>query len=194
MQMPQGDKKVEDNKILDLLFARSEQALVEITRKYGKLCLQVANNILGNHADAEECVNDAYLALWNAIPPQRPQSLLAFLLRIVKNICINRYEYNTASKRNSNYTVCLEEIAYCIPASTSPEEELEASLTTAYIQEFLDTLSRKDRVLFVRRYWYFDAPSQLAALTGMREGTIRVRLCRMRDKLRKYLEERGVKL
>ena len=185
---------MEDNKIIELLFARSEKALTEVSRKYGKLCLQVATNILGNHADAEECVNDAYLALWKAIPPQRPQFLLAFLLRIVKNICINRYEYNTASKRNSNYTVCLEEIAYCIPASTSVEEELEASLTATYIQEFLDTLSSKDRILFVRRYWYFDAFEHLAALTGMREGTVRVRLSRVRDKLRKYLEERGVKL
>ncbi|MBR2010765.1 MAG: sigma-70 family RNA polymerase sigma factor [Clostridia bacterium] len=185
---------MEDTKIIELLLARSETALSEITRKYGKLCLQVATNILGNRCDAEECVNDAYLALWRAIPPKRPQSLLAFLLRIVKNICINRYEYNTASKRNSNYTVCLEEMAYFLQADTSVEQEVEASLTTAYIEEFLDTLGSKDRVLFVRRYWYFDAFEHLALLTGMREGTVRVRLSRIREKLRKYLEERGVKL
>ncbi|MBE6603037.1 MAG: sigma-70 family RNA polymerase sigma factor [Ruminococcaceae bacterium] len=185
---------MDDNKIIELLFARSEKALTEVSRKYGKLCLHVATNILGNHADAEECVNDAYLALWQAIPPQRPRSLLAFLLRIVKNICINRYEYNTASKRNSNYTMCLDEMAYFLQADTSVEQEVEARLITTYIEQFLDTLSSRDRILFVRRYWYFDAFDQLAARTGMREGTIRVRLSRMREKLRKYLEERGVKL
>ncbi len=185
---------MDDNKIIELLFARSEKALTEVSRKYGKLCLQVATNILGNHADAEECVNDAYLALWQAIPPKRPESLLAFLLRIVKNICINRYEYNTASKRNSNYAVCLQEMAYFLQADTSVEQEVEARLTTTYIEQFLDTLSSRDRILFVRRYWYFDTFEHLALLTGMREGTVRVRLSRVREKLRKYLEERGVKL
>lgn len=110
-----GDDPVKDDQIIALFFARSQQALTELDRKYGAVCSAVARNILKNPQDAEECVNDAYLGVWNTIPPQHPDPLLTYLCRIVRNRSIKRYHANTAQKRNSSYDVALDELTQCIP-------------------------------------------------------------------------------
>ena len=104
---------MDDEKIIELFFVRSEQAIKELDRKYGRKCHAVSYNILNNHQDAEECVNDAYLGAWNAIPPAKPDPLLAFVCKIVRNVSLKRYERNTAAKRNSRYDVSIEELGDC---------------------------------------------------------------------------------
>ena len=110
---------MEDERIIELFFARSEQAIKELDSKYGKVCYSISYNILNNNLDAEECVNDAYLGTWNAIPPQKPNPLLAFVCKIVRNISIMRHRTNTAMKRNSSYDIAMSEIEHCIAASST---------------------------------------------------------------------------
>nr|MCR5427375.1 sigma-70 family RNA polymerase sigma factor [Lachnospiraceae bacterium] len=142
---------MDDEKLIDLFFERSEQAIAELSRKYGNLCGRIAQNILNNLQDCEECVNDAYLAVWNTVPPQRPDPLSSYLTRIVKNLALKKYHENTAQKRNSAYEIALDEIADCFPSTASVEDELEAKETAKLIDRFLETLSETDRIMFVRR-------------------------------------------
>ena len=114
---------MDDKEIIETLFARSERGIEELSRKYGRLCLKVAYNVLGNYEDAEECVSDAYNALWNCIPPQRPDLLLPFLLKIVRHVSLNRLRYNSRQKRNRALDDCLEEWDGLLAAG-SVEEEL----------------------------------------------------------------------
>ncbi|MBP5294874.1 MAG: sigma-70 family RNA polymerase sigma factor [Lachnospiraceae bacterium] len=178
---------MEDREIIDLFFERSEQAIVELSEKYGALCLRTASHILNNREDAEECVNDAYLAVWNTVPPERPDPLLSYLMRIVRNIAIKKYHRNTAEKRNSSYDVALSEIEESFPSRDSVEEEVEARDTARRINRFLGTLDRKDRILFVRRYWQGDSVEELAKLFSITKHNVSVRLLRIRKKLSRYL-------
>ncbi len=180
-----------DEEIIELLFQRSEQALKELELKYGKICMQTSYNILGNRSDAEECVNDGYLGVWNAIPPTRPDPLITYVLRIIRNISLNRYHKNQAQKRNSSYDLAVEELADFIAAPESIESILEAKELVSTIESFLDSLSTRDRVIFVRRYWFFDDYGQIAGRTGITEKNVSVRLTRLRKQLKDYLEERG---
>ena len=183
---------MEDRKIIGLFFERSEQAIAALSEKYGDLCHKVSYNILSDAMDAEECVNDAYLGAWNTIPPQNPNPLITYLCRIVRNLSVKRYHYNTAKKRNSHYDKALDELEKCIPAATSVEAELEAKELARILDEFLDSLSRENRVMFMRRYWFSESVTDIAALFHMNSHAVTVRLSRVRDKLRNYLEERGV--
>ncbi len=183
---------MEDQKIIALFFARSEQSITETANKYGALCRQVANNILADPRDTEECVNDAYLGLWNSIPPQKPRSLPGYLCRTVRNLALKKYRANTAQKRNSNFDLSLEELENCFPARTSVEETVEAAELARYLNQFLAGLDRESRVLFLRRYWYSDSVRDLAALFRTTENTVTVRLFRLREKLKKFLEQKGV--
>lgn len=183
---------MDDSKIIELFFERSENAIVELSEKYGDICMKTAFNIIGNKEDSEECIHDSYLGVWNKIPPERPKSLLAFLLSIVRNISINRYEYNSRQKRAGNYGACLDELEWHISSVETPETELDATILSSYIDEFLDTLNKNNRMLFVRRYWYMDSYKELSKITGLNENALRTRLSRIRDNLRKYLNERGV--
>ena len=184
---------MEDNKIISLFFARSEQAIHELDLKYGRLCHKLSYNILNNILDAEECVNDAYLGVWNAIPPHKPNILSAFLCRIVRNLSITRYRSNTAIKRNSTYDVALSELENCL-SSQSVEEVLDAKDLTRLIQNFLDTLSAENRVIFVRRYWFSDTHQQISEKVGISQKNVSVRLTRIRKQLREYLQQEGVQL
>ena len=181
-----------DSTIIGLFYSRSERAIPELDKKYGAACHRTANNILGNLQDAEECVNDAYLGVWNSIPPQDPEPLSTYVLRIVRNISIRRVQYNRAEKRTGNYQECYEELKECIADTTTPETVYHARELTCYIEEFLDSLSRTNRLLFVRRYWYLDSIKGLASATGINEGAVRTRLSRMRQELKKQLQEKGV--
>ena len=183
---------MEDEKIIEMFFDRSETAIEELSKKYGRLCLYLANNILGQPQEAEECVNDAYLGVWNSIPPQRPQYLRSFVGRIVHHLACKRYEKEQAQKRQSNYGISLEELSELVPDTFSVEDTVQTELLKKSINAFLSEQEPLNRVLFVRRYWMADSCEQLSALTGLKEGAVRTRLSRTRQKLKAYLTKKGV--
>ena len=184
---------MDDDAIIELFFARSEQAIRELDGKYGKVCHSLSYNILHSRQDAEECVNDAYLGAWNAIPPARPNPLLAFLCRIVRNLSLMRYHADRAAKRGGgSYTVALEELEGCLASPQTVEGNMEEQELIRLIEDFLDTLSPENRVLLMRRYWFSDSYGEIAARTGLSEKNVSVRLTRIRKQLRNYFEERGV--
>ena len=183
---------MDDKKIIELFYERSEQAITELSKKYGLLCEKVADNILNNHLDAEECVNDAYLAVWNTIPPQNPDSLVSYVCRIVRNQAIKKYHENTALKRNSIYDTSLDELEEVLPSSASVEGELEAKEVSAMIDRFLETLDKQSRTMFIRRYWYSDSIEEIALSFKTSKHYISVRLSRIRKALKKYLVKEGV--
>ncbi len=185
---------LDDRKIIELFFERSEQALIELSNKYGSVCSKVAFNILNNNQDVEECVNDAYLGAWNTIPPQNPNPLLSYVCKIVRNLAIKKYHSNAAAKRNSIYDVALDELENCFPSSVLVEDEFNAIEVARIIDNFLETLNRENRIMFVRRYWCSDSIDDLAKLFHTSNHNISVRLSRTRQKLRKHLMKEGVSL
>lgn len=185
---------LDDRKIIELFFERSEQAIIELSNKYGSVCSKVAFNILNNEQDTEECVNDAYLGAWNTIPPQNPNPLLSYVCRIVRNLSIKKYHTNTAAKRNSIYDVALDELENCFSSSVLVEDEFNAIETARIIDHFLETLDQKNRIMFVRRYWHSDSIDDIAKLFHTNNHNISVRLSRIREKLKKHLIKEGVSL
>lgn len=183
---------MEDSKIIELFFDRSEEAITELSKKYGQVCKSVAENILNNQLDSEECVNDAFLAVWNTIPPQKPEHLLSYVCRIVRNLAVKKYHANTAQKRNSIYDVAIDEIKECFPSSALVEDEIESSDTAKAIDCFLESMDKQSRILFVRRYYYSDSIEDLAGLFRTSKHNISVRLSRIRKNLKKYLIKEGV--
>ena len=181
-----------DEKIIELFFERSEQAIKEVDIKYGRVCHNISYNILFDRMDAEECVNDAYLGAWNAIPPARPNPLLTYLCKIVRNLSLKRYYMKEAIKRNSTYDVAMEELEAYLSSPNTVEAEIEAKELACIIESFLDTLSVENRVIFLRRYWFSDTYSDIAQRVGLTEKNVSVRLTRTRSKMREYLLERGV--
>lgn len=183
---------MEDHKIIELFFDRSEKAITATARKYGKLCRSIALRIVGNYQDAEECENDTYEAAWNAIPPTRPEYFSAYLGRLTRNIALDRYAYNTAAKRNQEFSVVLGELEDCLPAVENVESEYEAGWVAGIISDFLRTIDSESRIAFLRRYWYGDSLKEISKKLGGSEGKIKSELYRTRQKLKGYLEERGV--
>ena len=183
---------IEDEKIIDLFFNRSEKAIQELDIKYGKVCHKLSYNILNNKQDAEECVNDAYLGAWNAIPPTRPNPLLSYIVKIVRNISLKIYWRKEAAKRSGHYKIALEEIEGYITDQKTVEDEIEARELARIIEEFLDTLTVENRVIFMRRYWFADSYKDIAEFIGLSEKNISVRLTRIREKMKQYLIEREV--
>ena len=184
--------RVEDSTIISLFFERSERAIEELNRKHGPAVKRTAANILKDRLDVEECVSDTYLRAWNSIPPQAPNPLASYVCRIARNLAVNRYHANKAEKRNSNYDLVLDEMEECIPSGMNIETELEAKELGAAINRFLRGLSKEDRFLFVRRYWYADSVRELAAMTNGSPNRISVRLFRLREKLRNTLTKEGL--
>ena len=183
---------MEEARIIDLFYERSEQAVSELDRKYGAAVRKTAANILRDREDAEECVNDTYLGVWNSVPPHRPEPLGSYVCRIARNIAVSRLRANTAARRSGGVELVLDELAECIPASVDLEGELEARELLAAIERFLSTLSYDDRFLFVRRYWYADSVKEIAAAVHSRENRVAVRLFRLREKLQKFLMKEGL--
>lgn len=183
---------IDDEKIIDLFFARSEQGIRELDIKYGTICHNLSYNIVNNRQDAEECVNDAYLGAWKAIPPVRPNPLLSYIVKIVRNISLKIYWRKEAAKRNGHYTIALEEIEACTADRETVEDEIEARELARIIGGFLDTLTLENRVIFMRRYWFADSYKDIAEFVGISEKNISVRLTRIREKLKQYLIEREV--
>ena len=184
--------RLEDSRIIGLFFERSEQAIEELNRKYGAAVRKTAANILDDRLDVEECVNDTYLRVWNNIPPQKPNPLVSYVCKIARNLALDRYRTNSAGKRNGNMDLVLEEMEECIPSNVNVETEYEVKELTAAINRFLATLTRDDRFLFVRRYWYGDSVADLAAMTNDSTNRISVRLFRIREKLKKSLMKEGL--
>lgn len=185
---------MEDEKIIALFFERSELGIQELDKKYGKLCRRLSFQILGSESDAEECINDAYLGTWNAIPPANPTLLPAFVLKIVRNISLCRYRKKTAVKRNSMQEVAMEELEASLTSKESVEGTIEAKELARMLEAFLDVLSAKDRAIFLKRYWFYENCAEIAKTVGLTEKNITVRLTRIRARLRKYLMEREIYL
>lgn len=185
---------MEDREIIALFQKRSQQAILSLQEKYGNMCLRVAESILKDSHDAEECVNDAWLAVWDTVPPQNPEPLISYVCRITRNLALKKYRYNTAQKRNSFYDVSLSELEDCVPAASQGPEACTEEDLTGIIEEFLDSLNQESRVLFVKRYWYSESVKSIAKELGMTQNHAAVKLKRIRGRLKSYLEERGVML
>lgn len=183
---------MDDKLITDLLFERSEQAVEELTKKYGRMLNALAYNILGDERDAEECVNDTYLGVWNSIPPRRPDSLAAYVTALARNTAISRYHRLTAKKRNSFYDTALEELEACLPAIETAESELEAAQLREAINDFLATLSRDDRRMFVLRYYMAESVADIGQSLGISSKRVSLRLFRIRGKLKNHLMKEGM--
>lgn len=181
---------MEDKRIIALLFQRAESALDALAKKFGKGLLTLARNIVGMEEDAKECVNDTYLALWNAIPPEEPDPLAAYTYRVGRNIALKRLRSNTAQKRFGGYDLSIDELAGCV-ADRTAADTLDARLLGAAIGAFLDTQTRENRVLFLRRYWFGDSVKEAARALGLSENVASVRLNRMRGRLREHLVKEG---
>ncbi|MBR0327386.1 MAG: sigma-70 family RNA polymerase sigma factor [Clostridia bacterium] len=184
---------MDDKKIIELYFARSEDAIAETDKKYGAYCVSIARSILSNAEDAEECVNDAYLGVWNSIPPAFPRVLSAFIGRIVRNIALNRLAMLSASKRTRTAEVVYEEAEELIPDTSGEDVSAEIALRDA-INGFLASLPKRTRIVFMRRYWYFCSVSEIAEGMGMTEANVKVLLLRTRKKFKAYLEKEGITL
>lgn len=183
-----------DDQIIELYFQRKEEAISETAMKYGRLLKSIANNVLGNYSDSEECVNDAYHVAWNKIPPKVPNNLGVFLGKIVRNIALDKFDYNKAAKRNSDFSVTLSELEEVLSSKENPEFALEEAELAKHINDFLRQSDYIKRVIFVRRYWYADSIDEIAVNYGFSQSKVKSMLKRTREGLKKYLERQGVRL
>lgn len=175
-----------DADIIGLFWARSETAIRELSNRYDRLARSVAMNILHDRQDTEECMNDSYLGMWNALPPQRPKVLPAFFTALTRNVALKRYRYRSASKR----CAVMEELTDLVTPTPSPEEEINR--VAEVISDFLSGLDKPSRVLFMRRYYMGESVADAAAAVGMTENHAGVKLARMRAKLKTGLEREGI--
>lgn len=184
---------MEDQKIIDLLWSRSEDGIAQLQLRYGRLCSAIAGNILTDQRDVDECVADVYLRVWATIPPERPRSLQGYVARITRNLALDRYEYNHAEKRNSVMTLSFEEVEpFLGHALESPEEQAVAEAFRSVLNGFLHRQPKEKRIMFVRRYFYGDTPAQVAEYCGCTEGKVRTTLFRLRKQLRTALQKEGL--
>lgn len=185
---------MKDSDIIELFFERSENAVTESENKYGKMCRKVADNILHDFHDAEECVNDTWLTAWNIIPPQKPEYLGAFFSKITRNISLLYFRKKRALKRNGNEThLCIDELAECIadPEQNSISESLELMDT---LNRFLESLNKKQRIIFMKRYWFVYSVEEIAKDMSMNTGAVKMSLSRTRIKLKAFLEKEDIVL
>lgn len=180
---------MEDQQIIALFWERSELALAAMEETYGSRAAQFAGSILDSRQDAEECVNDALHALWERIPPEQPTHLWAFFSRVLRNICCDRADHIHAAKRDPWYTVCLSELEDCLPGGQDIQSTLESRALQEGINGFLADRSPTDRIIFVRRYYYFDTCGEIAQRLRISRGAVNTRLSRMRKNLKRHLEK-----
>lgn len=186
---------MDDSKIIELYNARSEDAIAETSKKYGRYCYSIAYNILHSNEDSEECVNDTYLRAWNVIPPQKPDPLSVFLGRITRNLSLDRWRRKTSEKRGGGeIPLALDELAECIPSLDDHEQALEKLALTEIIDRFLGSLPTEKRKIFVRRYWHLSPVKEIAADFGFSVSKVKMILMRTREELRKYLAKEGVNI
>ncbi len=184
---------MDDAKIIELFWNRNDSAISETSIKYGQTLKHISFGILLNNEDSEECVNDAFLKAWNSIPPQKPNSLIAYLGRITRNISINRWYENRAKKRSRDDEL-ISELLDCIPSSQTVESEIETSELTELIVKWLNSLPKVDRILFIRRYWFDESLINLASECQTTPNKLAGRMYRLRKKLKSALEKEGIRL
>ena len=183
---------MEDKRIIQLFWKRSEQGIEALQQKYGSFLFRIAMNLLANKQDSEECVNDTYLHTWNSIPDARPENLKLYTGRIARNLAINRIKHDSAQKRGRQVTELLSELSECVPAPSSiPGIEYEQELLKSTISAFVAGLDDTNRTVFVRRYWMGESVGAIASLIGITENAVSTRLFRMRAELRETLEAAG---
>lgn len=184
---------MDDQKLIELYWQRSENAIAETAKKYGNYCYRVAYNILANNEDSEECVNDTYFKVWENIPPTRPNRFSAFIGKIVRRLAINRYEYLTAVKRGgSQVPLALEELRDCIPDHNTPEKLVEDKELVLVINKFFKGLSLDSRKIFLQRYWGLSSIKDISVMYGITESKVKMSLMRTRSKFKDYLEKEGI--
>lgn len=182
---------MDDAKIIDLFWARSEEAIQETNKAYGRKLHALANKILNNREDAEESVNDTYMKTWEIIPPQRPKFYYAFLASICRHVSFHKVDWKLAAKRNAEVVTLTQEMEMCIP-DTSRDWELEEKELGRIMNAFLESLPKDTRLIFLRRYWHVDTIAEIAARYGMTESKVKMQLSRTRAKLQTYLESEGI--
>ena len=175
---------MDDRALIQMLFDRAEAVFDGLAQRFGRRLTLTALNILNSTEDAEECVNDTYLAIWNAIPPAKPDPLAPYVYRTGKNIALNRLRARNTQKRGG-YELSLEELSACVPAP-SPDLELGRGFN-----DWLGTLPQKDRVIFLRRHWFGDSINDIAQGMRMTESAVSVRLHRLKNQLKIYLTKEG---
>lgn len=186
---------MEDAYIVNLYWARNEEAIPKTAEKYGNFCYTIAKNILLYHEDAEECVNDTYLQAWNSMPPHSPSCLRTFLGKLTRNISFNRYKHNTAAKRGGRQlNLVLEELAGCVSGNEDVQSALDRKICVDAINAFLKDLPQQQRSIFLCRYWYTDSIADIAKRFDMTVGAVAMLLSRLRRKLRRHLEKEGIML
>lgn len=184
---------MDDVQIIELYFARDEHAIKETEKKYGRLCFQIAKNLLFNNEDVEECVNDTYLAVWNKIPPTRPNNLMAFICKITRILSLKRLEHLSAAKRSALEIVSLSELEGILPDSRISSAFEEGEISKA-ISAFLRREQEDARNIFLRRYWFFDSVRDIAARYSFTESKVKTMLFRSRNRLREYLKKEGIEV
>ena len=184
---------MEDKDIIALYWARSEEAIRRTAEKYGAYCSRIIRRVLGDGRDAEECLSDTWLGAWNAMPPQKPARLPPFLGRIARNTALDRYDYNSAQRRDGGFEAVLEELAECVGGQPM-EEDFNLRRLGEAISAYLDAVSPECRRVFLRRYWYCDTIQEIAAGCGFTQGKVKSLLHRARKGLRAYLIEEGYDL
>lgn len=183
---------MKDREIIDLYWARADEAIGETQAKYGKYCYSVALRILKDPDDAKEVVNDVYLGAWNSIPPHRPAELATFLGKLTRRLAIKKWQKDRAQKRGGGeVALALEELGDCIPSDQSPEREVEAGELGRAVRDFVADLPSNERNIFVCRYWYLDPITQICRQYGFSESKVKSMLHRTRKKLKKHLIKEG---
>ena len=184
---------MEDSAIVDLYWQRSDRAISETDRKYGRYCHAIAYNFCANNEDAEECVNDTWFRAWNLMPDKRPSVLSSFLGTITRSIAINLYKAKTRKKRGGGeLALALDEISDCIPSNADLERSYESQELEAAIGRFVESLSETEQKIFVSRYWYLASIAEISERLHFSQGKTKSALFRIRNKLRVYLQEEGL--
>ncbi len=183
---------MDDKELVAMLFDRSEEAVVLISKQYESLCEKIVCSVLGDDEDVEECVNDVWLAVWNSIPPNKPDCLPAYINKLARRTAISRYRYNTRKKRDSGYTVAFSELEECIPDNSQRADNDNEARVKRILSDFVRSLDGETRILFVRRYLYLESVQELAKRYELKENNISVKLHRARKKLRKLLEKEAI--
>ena len=184
---------MDDSKIIELFFARNEDAIKHTDDTYGRRLFHLADNIVHNDQDAEESVNDTYMKAWDTIPPQRPEHFYAYIAKICRNFALKRIDWQKAKKRNAEVVTLTQEMENCIPDTYRDMEADERELGRI-LDAFLRTLTPENQMVFLRRYWYVDTIAEIAVRYGISESAVQMRLNRTRSKLAMYLAKEGIKV
>ena len=185
--------KIEDEKIVDMYWERSEEAIAQTDVKYGKYCRYISFNILKSKEDSEECVNDTYLKAWDSMPPTRPSILSAFLGKITRNLSLDRYKFGNAKKRGRGQVVCvIDELKECIPSNNNTEDIVDEMVLVETLNKFLSGLDEEKRKIFMRRYWYMSSVKEIANDYELTISKVKMVLLRARNDLKELLEKEGL--